>query len=90
VPGADLTTDDEILDWVKQAARKPPTTRSGPARWGPTPFGPSLIQLRVHGIAGPTGRRCLDHADADVRQYQCAVDHDRWKRRRTLVLNAAT
>ena len=23
------------------------------------------------------GRRCLDHADADIGQYQCAVDHDR-------------
>ena len=27
--------------------------------------------------ARAAGRGCLDHADADLRQHQCAVDHDR-------------
>src|SRR5262249_57479842 len=29
------------------------------------------------GPGGAARRRCLDHADADLGQHQCAVDHDR-------------
>src|SRR5262249_57633820 len=71
-PGADRTTDDEILDWVKKAAE---TTYHpvGTCKMGSDPMAVVDAQLRVHGIAGPAGRRRLDHADANIRQYQCAV-----------------
>ncbi len=38
--------------------------------------------LRVHGHRGPARGRCLDHADADRRQHQCADHHDRREGRR--------
>jgi choline dehydrogenase len=59
VPGADLTTDDEILDWVKQAAE---TTYHpvGTCKMGSDPMAVVDPQLRVHGIAG------LRVADASI------------------------
>ena len=59
VPGADLTTDDEILDWVKQAAE---TTYHpvGTCKMGSDPMAVVDAQLRVHGIAG------LRVADASI------------------------
>jgi hypothetical protein len=36
-----------------------------------------IVPVAVSPLRRPMGRRCLDHADADIRQYQCAVDHDR-------------
>ncbi len=59
VPGADLTTDDEILDWVKQAAE---TTYHpvGTCKMGSDPLAVVDAQLRVHGIAG------LRVADASI------------------------
>src|SRR5579863_4194839 len=50
-PGADKTTDDEILDWVKRAAE---TTYHpvGTCKMGSDPMAVVDAQLRVHGIAG--------------------------------------
>ena len=77
-PGADRTTDDEILDWVKGAAE---TTYHpvGTCKMGADPMAVVDAQLRVHRHRRAARRRCLDHADADLGQYQRAVDHDRRK-----------
>jgi choline dehydrogenase len=58
-PGANRTTDDEILDWVKQAAE---TTYHpvGTCKMGSDPMAVVDAQLRVHGIAG------LRVADASI------------------------
>jgi choline dehydrogenase len=59
VPGADRTTDDEILDWVKKAAE---TTYHpvGTCKMGSDPMAVVDAQLRVHGISG------LRVADASI------------------------
>jgi choline dehydrogenase len=59
LPGADRTTDDEILDWVKKAAE---TTYHpvGTCKMGSDPMAVVDAQLRVHGIAG------LRIADASI------------------------
>ena len=58
-PGADRTTDDEILEWVKQAAE---TTYHpvGTCKMGSDPMAVVDAHLRVHGIAG------LRVADASI------------------------
>jgi choline dehydrogenase len=58
-PGADRTTDDEILDWVKKAAE---TTYHpvGSCKMGSDPMAVVDAQLRVHGIAA------LRIADASI------------------------
>jgi len=58
-PGADRTTDDEILDWVRNAAE---TTYHpvGTCKMGSDPVAVVDAQLRVHGIAG------LRVADASI------------------------
>ena len=58
-PGADRTTDDAILDWVKKAAE---TTYHpvGTCKMGSDPMAVVDAQLRVHGIAG------LRIADASI------------------------
>ena len=58
-PGADRTTDDEILDWVRNAAE---TTYHpvGTCKMGSDPMAVVDSQLRVHGIAG------LRIADASI------------------------
>jgi len=58
-PGADLTTDDEILDWVKEAAE---TTYhpAGTCKMGSDPMAVVDDQLRVHSIVG------LRVADASI------------------------
>ena len=58
-PGADRTTDDELLDWVKKAAE---TTYHpvGTCKMGSDPMAVVDAQLRVHGIAG------LRVADASI------------------------
>jgi choline dehydrogenase len=59
VPGADCTTDDEILDWVTKAAE---TTYHpvGTCKMGSDPMAVVDAQLRVHGISG------LRVADASI------------------------
>src|SRR3546814_13255002 len=54
-PGAVQTTDDEILDWVKQTAE---TTYhpAGTCRMGADPMAVVDARLRVHGIEGQIGR----------------------------------
>src|SRR4029077_17047776 len=58
-PGAERTTDDEILEWVKKAAE---TTYHpvGTCKMGTDPMAVVDAQLRVHGIAG------LRIADASI------------------------
>src|SRR3546814_2028353 len=58
-PGAVQTTDDEILDWVKQTAE---TTYhpAGTCRMGADPMAVVDARLRVHGIEG------LRVADASI------------------------
>ena len=62
-PGADRTTDDEILDWVKETAE---TTYHpvGTCKMGPDPVAVVDAQLRVHGIAGL--RVATRWSDADI------------------------
>jgi len=58
-PGADRSTDGEILDWVKKAAE---TTYHpvGTCKMGSDPMAVVDAQLRVHGTAG------LRVADASI------------------------
>jgi choline dehydrogenase len=58
-PGADRTTDDEILDWVRNAAE---TTYHpvGTCKMGSDPMAVVDSQLRVHGITS------LRIADASI------------------------
>ena len=58
-PGAERTSDDEILDWVKAAAE---TTYHpvGTCRMGSDPLAVVDAELRVHGVAG------LRVADASI------------------------
>ena len=58
-PGADCTTDDEILDWVKKAAE---TTYHpvGTCKMGSDPMAVVDTQLRARGITG------LRVADASI------------------------
>jgi choline dehydrogenase len=58
-PGADRTSDDEILDWVRRAAE---TTYHlvGTCKMGSDPMAVVDAELRVHGIAG------LRVADASI------------------------
>ena len=58
-PGADRTTDDEILDWVRNAAE---TTYHpvGTCKMGSDPMAVVDAQLRVHGMTG------LRIADASI------------------------
>jgi choline dehydrogenase len=58
-PGVDQTTDDEILDWVRNAAE---TTYHpvGTCKMGSDPMAVVDSQLRVHGITG------LRIADASI------------------------
>ena len=58
-PGADRSTDDEIIDWVKRAAE---TTYHpvGTCKMGQDPMAVVDARLRVHGIAG------LRVADASI------------------------
>jgi choline dehydrogenase-like flavoprotein len=59
LPGTDRTTDDEILDWVKEAAET--TYRPvGTCKMGSDPMAVVDAQLRVHGIEG------LRVADASI------------------------
>ena len=65
-PGADRTTDDAILDWVKKAAE---TTYHpvGTCKMGSDPMAVVDAQLRVHGIAG------LRIADASIMPMLASV-----------------
>src|ERR1700720_447307 len=58
-PGADQTTDDEILQWVKRAAE---TTYHpvGTCKMGSDPMAVVVARLRVHGVEG------LRVADASI------------------------
>jgi choline dehydrogenase len=64
-PGADRTTDEEILDWVKAAAE---TTYHpvGTCKMGADPMAVVDNELRVHGIAG------LRVADASIMPTLCS------------------
>ena len=76
-PGADRTTDDEILDWVRNAAE---TTYHpvGTCKMGSDPL--AVVEFSAASRSWhyrPADRRRLNHANADIGQYQCTVDHDR-------------
>ena len=75
-PGADRTTDDEILDWVKSAAE---TTYHpvGTCKMGTDADGRRRRPAARARHRRAARRRRLDHADADLGQHQRAVDHDR-------------
>ena len=77
-PGADRTTDDEILDWVKTGGGND----LSPGRHlqdGRRPDGGGRCAASRARHRGAAGRRRLDHADLDLGQHQRAVDHDRRK-----------
>ena len=75
-PGANLQTDEEILDWVRNNAE---TTYHpvGTCKMGADPMAVVDHELQGARPPGPARRRRLDHADADQRQHQRALHHDR-------------
>ncbi len=74
-PGPGAGSDDEILDWVRKAARRP-ITRSAPAGWAPIRWPWSIRGCACTASRG-AGRRRLDHADPHLGNTNRAVDHDR-------------
>ena len=75
-PGVEAQSDAELA----RAAGQIGTTifhPVGTCRMGLDPGAVVDERLRVHGLARPARRRCLDHADHHLGQHQRPGDHDR-------------
>jgi len=75
-PGVNIQSDDELLDWVRNNAE---TTYHpvGTCKMGSDPMAVGRRPASCARYGRAARRRCVDHADADLGQHQCAVDHDR-------------
>ena len=76
LPGPAVTADADLLGAIGDIA----TTifhPVGTCRMGADATAVVDADLRVHGLAGPPHRRCLDHADAALGQHRLAGRDDR-------------
>ena len=76
LPGPAVTADADLLGAIGDIA----TTifhPVGTCRMGADATAVVDADLRVHGLAGPARRRCLDHADDPLGQHRLAGRHDR-------------
>ncbi len=76
MPGAKVKSDDEINAFIRVNAQSV-YHGVGSCKMGIDPMAVVDPRLRVHGVDGPQGRRCVDHADDHLGQHQRALDHDR-------------
>ena len=77
-----------MLDWVRNNAE---TTYHpvGTCKMGSDPMAVVDDQLRVRGIEGLRVADAFDHADPDIGQHECAVEHDRREGNRMILASAA-
>jgi hypothetical protein len=70
-----ISADSELLDWGRNNAETS-YDPVGTCKMGVNSMAAVDDQLRVRDVAGLSVADA-DHADVDLRQPQCAVDHDR-------------
>jgi hypothetical protein len=77
LPGADVHTDEEWLDYARQYGSMA-YHLIGTARMGPASDKTSVVDDGTHSrVAGRPGGRCLDHAEHAVGGYVYLDDDDR-------------
>ncbi len=81
LPGSDVQSDDELLDYARQYGSTV-FHATCTCKMGPDAMAVVDDRLRVHGLQGPARHRRLGDADRHFDQHQRADDHDRRKGRR--------
>ena len=76
LPGANVVSDDELLDYARQYGSTV-FHATCTCKMGPDTLAVVDDRLRVHGLDGLQGHRRLGDADRYVDQHQRADDHDR-------------